>query len=100
MLEFEVVTNALYALITNDHQDYWVLDYSQVLTLTDTIAIRYLSLLYCYLENNLDITHRYRPSIENLLQLYNWGDDLLTKHGNNAYSYIKDLEPIAIAVFL
>lgn len=25
---------------------------------------------------------------------------MLNKHGNNAYSYIKDLEPIAIAVFL
>lgn len=66
--------------------------------LTDTIATRYLSLLYCHLEKTLDITPM--PSVDNLVSLYKWGDSLLEKFGNNAYTYIKDLEPIAIAVYL
>lgn len=98
LLEFDVVTNAFYAMLTTNGKDYWVLDYSQVLMLTDTIATRYLSLLYCYLETCLDISPM--PTIEYLLYLYNWGDSLIVKHGNSAYSYIKDLEPISIAVFL
>lgn len=98
LLEFDVITNAFFALLSNNQKDYWIFDYSQVLMLTDTIATRYLSLMYCHLENILKITPM--PLVQDLLKVYDWGDSLLKAHGNNAYTYIKDLEPVAIAVFL
>lgn len=92
-----MITNAFFALLSNNQKDYWILDYSQVLMLTDTISTRYLSLMYCQLENILKMTPM--PLVQDLLKVYDWGDSLLKTHGNNAYTYIKDLEPVAIAVF-
>lgn len=38
----------------------------------------------------------YTPSVKSIIKCYDWGDELLSKHGNEAYSLIKFWEPIVL----
>lgn len=90
--------NAYFLIVTLDGEDVYLLDYSQVLMISDTIASRYLSLLYSWCQSIMKLNNV--PKIYELLSLYKWGDDILAEKGNEGYDTIKQLEPIAISVFL
>ena len=90
--------NAYFLIYEEQNETSWLLDYSQVLMLSDTVGSRFLSLLYCHLQEILDWTPM--PSLNELLSFYMIGDEILAQHGNTGYNYLKPIESICIAGYL
>jgi hypothetical protein len=75
-----------------------LINYDQLLMLTDTVSCRSLSALTCALN---DITKRdLLPPLDLLLQVYKWGDDIITECGEAAYAVIGEYESIVTSVFV
>lgn len=73
---------------------WYVLDYDHLLMLHDTVISRFLSYFYCRLYNH---TYKHQTvSAITLQELYEWGDNLLKKLGNDAYDVIKFLESLCV----
>lgn len=97
ILSYKLYVNGDYCLLVESHKT-WVLDYSQVLMISDTLTTRFLSYLHCDLSYHLGL--RCLPTPGDLSRLYKWGDDILQDRGNKAYAIIKQIEPVCISVFL
>nr|WKV33857.1 MAG: RNA-dependent RNA polymerase [Riboviria sp.] len=99
MFPYPIIGNAYFLLITMpENNTTWVLDYSQVLLISDTVGSRFLSLLYVSIHEVLDISPM--PTVENMLSFYRIGDRVISSLGNPAYDFIKQIEPICIASYL
>lgn len=75
-----------------------LLNYLQVMMLSDTISSRYLSLLTVDIYENLKWD--FMPSSTTLLKIYSWGDNILKQRGNKAYKIIKCFEFICTGVII
>lgn len=98
LLIVQIWVNPYYAIIKEGDERCWLLDYNQILMISDTIGSRFLSLLYCKIQETLDIIPS--PSRDNLMKLYEAGDSLFPIYGNSAYNHIKQLESLCVAVYL
>nr|WPV62272.1 MAG: RNA-dependent RNA polymerase [Jingmen rodent lispivirus 1] len=93
----DMYVSSTYAIFIKESV-YQVLDYHQVLMIHDTVTSRYLSRLTCSISEFL--SSPLLPTPELLENIYAWGDKLLSEYGNEAYSIIKQFEPICTAVQL
>nr|QBP37026.1 putative polyprotein [Lampyris noctiluca rhabdo-like virus 1] len=87
----------MYTVIEDIYGGKWILDYDQVMMISDTISSRVFSLLYCEIlhQNNKNKV----PSII-LQNIYKRWDSIFTTRGNNTYLLIKMWEPIIQGLLL
>lgn len=97
-LTIPITYNSYFAIVKLPNQKQYLLDYSQILMISDTVTSRYLSLLYSLIQDYMKLNTV--PSWTHLLNLYNWGDYILQELGNDGYNSIKQLEPITIATYM
>jgi hypothetical protein len=82
-----------------EYETSWCyLDYESLLMLKDLIAQRSISLLLTDLNEFLDKRDQTLPSSSFLMQVYGWGDHILTKP--DPYDSIKQFESICVASVL
>lgn len=75
-----------------------VMNYDQLIMLTDTVSSRFLVLLTVLLNDarNYDVL----PSYKLLTDVYRWGDQMIRTKGMNAYSVIGEYESFVTAMFV
>lgn len=76
----------------------FMLNYTQVMMISDTISSRYLSSLTVELYEKL--SWEFMPTVDSLLLIYNWDDNLLKLRGNESYKIIKCFESICTGVII
>lgn len=86
-----------YAIMTDTSNQSWLLDYDQIMMLSDTISARVF--VYYYYETLPSSSLTYiNPSI--LIQLYTYFDQCVIDRGNDGYNEVKCFEPIIQGVML
>lgn len=98
LLTVQVFVNPYYAIIQETPEICWILDYNQVLMISDTVGSRFLSLLYCHIQEK--ISKLPSPKVADLLLFYNTGDMLFPNLGNKSYDHIKQIESLSVANYL
>ena len=86
-----------YMVFIPDHDKWYLLDYEQVMLMSDTISSRFFTLLY------MDLLLEHTPGkVESsvICELYKPFDQLLSSHGNIAYESISYWESIVFACIL
>lgn len=86
-------SNFLFLLNGNN---LFLFNYQQILMISDTINSRFLTYLYCSMSTNLGLT--FVPNVNQIREIYDWGDRVLGNLGNGGYQVIKQFEPICTGV--
>lgn len=89
---------AFFLVIEDLNGANWILDYSQVLMISDMIGSRFLALLYCCIHSQLKLT--IVPTMDQLSKFYRTLDKWFLDLGNETYNYIKQIETICVANYL
>lgn len=75
-----------------------IINYDQLLMLTDTIACRLMCRLACSINDRTKKDDL--PSQDVLLKIYGWGDQLITTYGMRGYALIGEFESIVTSSFV
>lgn len=94
---FQMYANAFYLVIV-DGATNWIMDYQQVLMISDNIGSRFMS--HLYLDLSYKMGRKDLPSTSYLSKLYTWGDRVLQEYGNEGYDIIKQLESLCVGTYL
>ncbi|QMP82314.1 RNA-dependent RNA polymerase [Coleopteran arli-related virus OKIAV107] len=87
-----------YAIIGNkDDFDQWMLDYDQVMMISDTLIGRVFSILYLEITPD-SVKYKFDTSI--LTEIYKTWDRLFANYGNDTYKIVKAWEPIIQGLLL
>lgn len=98
MLDIKMFANPYYLIVQQSQEICWILDYNQVLMITDTVGSRFLTLLYCDIREQVsDLPH---PTSIDMRKFYDTGDAFFPRFGNEAYNHIKQIESLAVANYL
>ncbi|QPL15300.1 RNA-dependent RNA polymerase [Hemipteran arli-related virus OKIAV95] len=95
LYDYFINGNFLIIIIENE---MIVFDYMQVMMIVDTVNTRYLSLLFLELSGQLNLDQN--PTVNELLEIYSWGDNVLRIYGNESFNILKNFEAICTGVFL
>ncbi|UHR49718.1 MAG: RNA-dependent RNA polymerase [Hangzhou lispivirus 1] len=98
LLKVRMFANPYFLIIQENQETCWLLDYNQVLMISDTVGSRFLSLLYCHIQETLNFLPN--PKMSDMLRFYLVGDLLFPVHGNLAYDHIKQIESLSVANYL